>query len=149
MLPIFQQEVKKLQEQLRSAGPAQSRLVALVAERDKQYNEYNSVRDRYTVYATRANVEKTNAGDNFVILEKAEVPTKPKGPPVFTLKVLGLIGGFGLAFGIVLLWSRFANWETLNKRSGRSKWVPIIGYGLILPVWFGVMVVHIAISMVS
>lgn len=110
-LPVIERQIDRLTQHLGHTTSAQATLITLQGSWDQAYTRYNSINGQYLAAQTRAQAQGSDVGKELSILDEARVPTLPITASRTTLQLLGVVGGFAIAFALVLIYTRYKNWE--------------------------------------
>jgi len=96
----IQQEIKLYQERVQSSPAVEQQYKELTRDYQTALDFYNDLLKKRDQSAMAADLERHQEGENFSILDPANLPDKPSFPnrPMFALG--GLAGGFALGVGI-------------------------------------------------
>jgi uncharacterized protein involved in exopolysaccharide biosynthesis len=89
-------DTSRVQARLESVPRVEQELLSLTRDYDNIKNSYESLLDKRLIAKLYENLEKSQQGERFTIIERALPPTSPYGPNIFLVLGLGLIAG-GLA----------------------------------------------------
>lgn len=113
------------QSLLRSIPAARTGLDELERERNSQKNLYDQLLARYGQSEVSTQMEAQDKATNFKIVDPATLPTKPSSPQRVKMILLGIAGGLGASFGLLLLLD-YLDKSVRNIESLRSLGVQIL-----------------------
>jgi uncharacterized protein involved in exopolysaccharide biosynthesis len=99
-------DISRTQGRLENVPTVEQELLGLTRDYDNIKNSYDSLLDKRLNARLYENLEKSQQGERFTILEKALAPTAPYGPNKLLVLGLGLIAGALLGLLSALLRER-------------------------------------------
>jgi capsular polysaccharide biosynthesis protein len=100
-------EIWKYQQRIERTPKREEELMALNRDYRNVQESYNSLLNRKLEADVAANMEKKQKGEQFSILESAQVPLSPVSPNIKILFILAVMGSFGIGFGLIFLLDYF------------------------------------------
>lgn len=97
--------VEQIKDTERFVGQTPSReqeLMILVRDYENRKNNYQALLDKRLNAHVAENLEKRQQGEQFRILDPANLPLRPEKPNRLLIMVFGLIGGCGLGIGLAV-----------------------------------------------
>ncbi len=144
-LPVILRQVDNLSAHLSHATSAQAALLTHQSAWDQAYNHYNTINGRLLNAQTQAEAQNSDVGRELSILDNATVPTLPITASRTTLQFLGVVGGFAIAFVVILFYTRIKNWEIPTE--GRQVGVvSTIALNLLGFAWLFALLGYIAVN---
>ena len=95
---------------------------------DNIKDTYHSLLERQMQASLAVNMEKKQKGEQFRIIDKAQIPTKPIKPKMNRLFLLTLMAGLGLGFGLVFLLERLDTSTNRIEEIEAESGLPVIAF---------------------
>jgi polysaccharide chain length determinant protein (PEP-CTERM system associated) len=99
----IQTQIAQVQGRLENVPRVEQQLLSLTRDYDNIKKSYDSLLEKRINAHLAENLEKSQQGEQFTILEKAIPPEVPSGPNKPLIWAAGLVGGFILGIGFALL----------------------------------------------
>jgi polysaccharide chain length determinant protein (PEP-CTERM system associated) len=96
-------EIRIYQQRIERTPKREEELMSLNRDYQNIQESYNSLLNRKLEAEVAVNMEKKQKGEQFSILEGAEVPSSPVSPNIKILFILAVMGAFGIGFGLIYL----------------------------------------------
>jgi hypothetical protein len=100
-------EIRIYQQRIERTPKREEELMALNRDYQNVQQSYNSLLNRKLEAEVAANMEKTHKGEQFSILQSAEVPLVPISPNIKILFMLAVMGSASAGFGLIFLLDYF------------------------------------------
>lgn len=102
-IPKLRREIEKYKTLIDETPQREQELVALQRDYENMTTSYKSLLDRKYQAEIALNLERTQSGEQFRILDRARVPTKPAKPNMRKIFVLIVGAAFGLGAGLIFV----------------------------------------------
>lgn len=116
------EQVKQYEGRVERVPAREQELMILIRDYDNMQKNYQSLLDKSLNARLAENLEKRQKGEQFRILDLANLPVIPESPNRLLILLGGLVVGcglgFGSAFGIELLWPSFRRPEEAESFLG-------------------------------
>ncbi|MBI5197923.1 MAG: hypothetical protein HZA19_04865, partial [Nitrospirae bacterium] len=116
------QQIKVLQGRVDRTPLREEQLSAIVRDYENTQNNYDSLLEKKLSAQLSENLEKRQKGEQFRILDPANLPDKPSKPVPLNILLMGLAAGLGSGIGLTLLFeqldSSFRKAEDLHTTTG-------------------------------
>jgi hypothetical protein len=110
----FEEDIRKLKNEIRiyqqrieRTPKREEELMALNRDYQNVRESYSSLLNRKLEAEVAVNMEKTHKGEQFSILQSAQVPLGPISPNIKILFILAFMGSLSVSFGIIFLLDYF------------------------------------------
>jgi polysaccharide chain length determinant protein (PEP-CTERM system associated) len=100
-------EIQIYQQRIEHTPKREEELMALNRDYQNVRESYSSLLNRKLEAEVAVNMEKTHKGEQFSILQSAEVPLGPILPNIKILFILALMGSVSIGFGLIFLLDYF------------------------------------------
>jgi polysaccharide chain length determinant protein (PEP-CTERM system associated) len=101
-LPIIREQMGQFQQLVDQSPQREQELLSLKRDYDNMTQTYNAMLSRKLEAEVAVNLENTQSGEQFRILDRAQVPNKPVTPDMRKLSLLVIFGALGLGAAAVL-----------------------------------------------
>jgi polysaccharide chain length determinant protein (PEP-CTERM system associated) len=102
-------EIRIYQQRIERTPKREEELMALNRDYQNIQESYNSLLNRKLEADVAVNMEKRQKGEQFSILESAQVPLAPVSPNIKILFLLAVMGSFGIGYGLIFMTDYFDN----------------------------------------
>ena len=96
------QLIKETERRVEQTPAREQELMILVRDYENMKKNYQALLDKRLNAHVAENLEKRQQGEQFRILDPANLPQKPEKPNRLMIMILGLIGGCGLGVGLAV-----------------------------------------------
>lgn len=100
-------EIWLYQQRIERTPKREEELMALNRDYQNIQQSYSSLLDRKLEAEVAVNMEKKQKGEQFSILESAQVPLGPVSPNLKILFILAVMGAFSIGFGLIFMLDYF------------------------------------------
>ncbi len=144
-MPTLERQIDDLAGHLSRSTSAQAALLSHQSAWDSAYNQYRILNERLLSAQTQAEAQSSDVGKELEVLDKATAPSLPITASRTKLQMLGVLGGFAIAFAIVLVYTRIKNFEipTEGRQVGilTSIFLNLLGFA-----WLTALIGYIVIA---
>jgi succinoglycan biosynthesis transport protein ExoP len=95
----LRRQIKEVEDRVERTPTREQELQTLIRDYDNLHNNYRSLVDKNLSARIAGNLEKRQKGEQFRIIDPANLPIKPEKPDLFRFMMVGLAVGCGLGFG--------------------------------------------------
>src|SRR5207244_5980549 len=92
-------QMKEYESRVERTPAREQELMILLRDYDNMQKNYQSLLDKKLNARVAENLEKRQKGEQFRIIDPANLPQKPAKPDLLRIMLMGLAAGFGLGFG--------------------------------------------------
>jgi polysaccharide biosynthesis transport protein len=96
------EHIREFENRVEQTPSREQELMILVRDYQNMQKNYQALLDKRLNAHVAENLEKRQKGEQFRVLDPANLPTKPEKPNRLMIMLLGLIGGCGLGFGVAI-----------------------------------------------
>jgi uncharacterized protein involved in exopolysaccharide biosynthesis len=100
-------EIRIYQQRIEHTPKREEELMTLNRDYQNVRQSYSSLLNRKLEAEVAVNMEKTHKGEQFSILQSAEIPLGPVSPNIKILFILAVMGSAGVGFGLIFLLDYF------------------------------------------
>jgi polysaccharide chain length determinant protein (PEP-CTERM system associated) len=100
-------EIRIYQQRIEHTPKREEELMTLNRDYQNVRQSYSSLLNRKLEAEVAVNMEKTHKGEQFSILQSAEIPLGPVSPNIKILFILAVMGAAGVGFGLIFLLDYF------------------------------------------
>jgi uncharacterized protein involved in exopolysaccharide biosynthesis len=97
------QEIRSYQRRVEAAPKREQELLSIKRDYDNIRTSYNSLLNRKLEADIAVNMEKKQKGEQFQILDVAQLPEKPVSPDLHKLFLITVVAGLGLGAGVIFM----------------------------------------------
>lgn len=97
------QEIRSYQRRVEAAPKREQELLSIKRDYDNIRTSYNSLLNRKLEADIAVNMEKKQKGEQFQILDVAQLPEKPISPDLHKLFLITVVAGLGLGAGVIFM----------------------------------------------
>ncbi|MDH5642268.1 MAG: hypothetical protein OEY28_13350, partial [Nitrospira sp.] len=94
--------IKEFEGRVEQTPSREQELMILLRDYENMQKNYQALLDKRLNAHVAENLEKRQKGEQFRVLDPANLPEKPEKPNRLAIMVIGLIGGCGLGIGLVV-----------------------------------------------
>jgi len=94
--------IKETERRVEQTPSREQELMILVRDYENRQKNYQALLDKRLNAHIAENLEKRQKGEQFRVLDPANLPQKPENPNRLVIMMLGLIGGCGLGVGLAV-----------------------------------------------
>jgi len=95
----LRRQIKEVESRVEQTPAREQELLTLVRDYENLHNNYRSLVDKNLGARIAGNLEKRQKGEQFRIIDPANLPIKPEKPDLFRFMMVGLAAGCALGFG--------------------------------------------------
>jgi succinoglycan biosynthesis transport protein ExoP len=114
------EQIRELEHRVEQTPSREQEVMILVRDYENMQKNYQALLDKRLNARVSENLEKRQKGEQFRVLDPANLPKKPDKPNQLLIMMLGLIGGCGLGVGLVI------GLEQLNPTFKRREEVEVL-----------------------
>ena len=96
------EQIKDMERRVEQIPSREQELMILVRDYENRKKNYQALLDKRLNAHVAENLEKRQQGEQFRVLDPANVPQKPEKPNRLVIMMFGLIGGCGLGVGLAI-----------------------------------------------
>ena len=96
------EQIRELERRVEQTPAREQEVMILVRDYENMQKNYQALLDKRLNARVAENLEKRQKGEQFRVLDPANLPQKPDKPNRLLIMILGLIGGCGLAVGLAV-----------------------------------------------
>lgn len=97
------EQAQTTEARIRQAPAREQGLMTLVRDYENMRKSYQSLMDKRLSARVAESLEKRQKGEQFRIIDPANLPEKPEKPDMLRIMLIGLLAGFGLGFGAAVM----------------------------------------------
>ena len=94
--------IKEFEDRVEQTPSREQELMILVRDYQNMQKNYQALLDKRLNAHVAENLEKRQKGEQFRVLDPANLPTKPEKPDRLLIMLIGLLGGCGLGVGAAM-----------------------------------------------
>lgn len=95
-------QIKDIERRVEQIPSREQELMILVRDYENRKKNYQALLDKRLNAHVAENLEKRQQGEQFRVLDPANIPQKPEKPNRIVIMIVGLIGGCGLGVGLAV-----------------------------------------------
>lgn len=114
------EQIRDMERRVEQIPSREQELMILVRDYENRKKNYQALLDKRLNAHVAENLEKRQQGEQFRVLDPANLPEKPEKPNQLLIMISGLIGGCGLGIGLAL------GLEQLNPTFRRREEVEVL-----------------------
>ncbi|MDF0673231.1 MAG: AAA family ATPase [Nitrospira sp.] len=96
------EQIKDTDRRVELIPSREQELMILVRDYENRKKNYQALLDKRLNARVAENLEKRQQGEQFRVLDEANLPQKPEKPNRLVIMILGLVGGCGLGVGLAI-----------------------------------------------
>lgn len=96
------EQIKDMERRVEQIPSREQELMILVRDYENRKKNYQALLDKRLNAHVAENLEKRQQGEQFRVLDPANLPQKPEKPNRIVIMIVGLIGGCGLGVGLAV-----------------------------------------------
>lgn len=96
------EQIKDMERRVEQIPSREQELMILVRDYENRKKNYQALLDKRLNAHVAENLEKRQQGEQFRVLDEANLPQKPEKPNRLVIMMFGLIGGCGLGVGLAV-----------------------------------------------
>jgi polysaccharide chain length determinant protein (PEP-CTERM system associated) len=96
------EQIKDTERRVELIPSREQELMSLLRDYENRKKNYQALLDKRLNAHVAENLEKRQQGEQFRVLDEANLPQKPEKPNLLMIMIVGLIGGCGLGVGLAV-----------------------------------------------
>ncbi len=96
------EQIRDMERRVEQIPSREQELMILVRDYENRKKNYQALLDKRLNAHVAANLEKRQQGEQFRVLDPANLPQKPEKPNRLVILMFGLVGGCGLGIGLAI-----------------------------------------------
>jgi len=120
-------QIKVYDSRVENTPAREQQLMMLVRDYDNMQRNYQSLLDKRLNARIAENLEKKQQGEQFRIIDRANLPDRPYKPDTFRIMMAGLVLGCGLGGGVALLFEQLRRGFQDGDEAEQYLGFPILG----------------------
>ncbi|MGC4097206.1 MAG: AAA family ATPase [Nitrospira sp.] len=96
------EQIKEFEQRVEQTPAREQEVMILVRDYENRQKNYQSLLDKRLNAHVAGNLEKRQKGEQFRVLDPANLPQRPDSPKRLVIMIAGIIGGCGLGVGLAV-----------------------------------------------